>query len=97
MPAAFYGMSFVVAIVLFFGIPLICVPLGFSATSAFVMMTIVINLHHFIVDGLCGGRSAPLTAVGGGRQRQFRGGSHPLLGDFRSAQRGCAPMFSSSH
>ena len=48
---AFYGMSFGVAILLFFVVPLIYVPLGFGATEAFVMMTIVINLHHFIVDG----------------------------------------------
>jgi hypothetical protein len=47
----FYGVSFVLAIVLFFVTPLIYVPFGFTATQSFTMMTWVINLHHFIVDG----------------------------------------------
>lgn len=47
----FYGLSFVVALFMFFLIPLLYVPLGFSASQAFVMVTVVINLHHFIVDG----------------------------------------------
>jgi len=61
----FYGMSFVVAVVLFFLAPLIYVPFGFDATAAFVMMTIVINLHHFIVDGFVW-RSKPRAASDGG-------------------------------
>jgi len=48
---AFYGMSFVIALFLFFVVPLGYVPFGFNATESFVMMTMVINLHHFIVDG----------------------------------------------
>ena len=47
----FYGLSAVVAGILFFIVPLAYVPLGFGAPQALVMMTVVINLHHFIVDG----------------------------------------------
>jgi hypothetical protein len=47
----FYGVSFVLGIFLFFIVPLVYVPLGFTATSSFTMMMIIINLHHFIVDG----------------------------------------------
>jgi len=47
----FYGISFVLAIFLFFVVPLIYVPFGFTATQSFIMMTVVINLHHFVVDG----------------------------------------------
>ena len=47
----FYGLSTVVAGILFFLVPLAYVPLGFGAAQALVMMTVVINLHHFIVDG----------------------------------------------
>jgi hypothetical protein len=49
--ALFYGISFVLGAFLFFVVPLAYVPLGFSATRSFTMMMIVINLHHFIVDG----------------------------------------------
>jgi len=49
--SAFYGMSFVIAAFLFFVLPLAYVGLGFDATQSFIMMTVVINLHHFIVDG----------------------------------------------
>jgi protein-S-isoprenylcysteine O-methyltransferase Ste14 len=48
---AFYGVSFVLALFLFFVVPLIYVPFGFTATQSFVMMVVVINLHHFVVDG----------------------------------------------
>ena len=47
----FYGLSTIVAGILFFLVPLAYVPLGFGAGQALVMMTVVINLHHFIVDG----------------------------------------------
>jgi hypothetical protein len=47
----FYGLSFVLGVILFFVIPLAYVPFGFAATQSFTMMTWVINLHHFIVDG----------------------------------------------
>lgn len=66
---AFYGMSFAVALVLFFVVPLIYVPLGFTAASAFVMMTIVINLHHFVVDGFVW-RSKPRAAATGSTSPQ---------------------------
>jgi hypothetical protein len=37
---------------LFFVIPVVTfVPMGFEAPQAILMMTTVINLHHFIVDG----------------------------------------------
>jgi hypothetical protein len=49
--SAFYGVSFVIAVFIFFIVPLLYVGLGFNATQSFAMMTIVINLHHFIVDG----------------------------------------------
>ena len=49
--AAFYGISFVLGAFLFFVVPLAYVPLGFDATKSFTMMMVIINLHHFIVDG----------------------------------------------
>jgi len=49
--ASFYGVSFLLAILLFFVMPLIYVPFGYTATQSFALMTWVINLHHFIVDG----------------------------------------------
>lgn len=50
--AWFYGLSFVLAGFLFFVIPIVTfVPLGFAAPQAILMMTTIINLHHFIVDG----------------------------------------------
>jgi hypothetical protein len=49
--SAFYGVSFVIGVVIFFVVPLLYVGLGFNATQSFAMVTIVINLHHFIVDG----------------------------------------------
>jgi hypothetical protein len=47
----FYGVSFVLGIFLFFVVPLAYVPLGFNATRSLAMMVVIINLHHFIVDG----------------------------------------------
>lgn len=58
--AGFYGVSFVIAVVIFFVVPLGYVGLGFNATQSFVMMTMVINLHHFIVDGFIW-RTRPAT------------------------------------
>jgi hypothetical protein len=49
--AGFYGVSFVLAVILFFLTPLMYVPFGYTPTQSFTMMTWVINLHHFIVDG----------------------------------------------
>jgi hypothetical protein len=49
--AGFYGVSFVLAVIMFFGMPLIYVPFGYTATQSFTLMAWVINLHHFIVDG----------------------------------------------
>ena len=57
---AFYGISFVLGIILFFVTPLAYVPFGFTATQSFTMMTWVINLHHFIVDGFIW-RTKPAT------------------------------------
>lgn len=48
---AFYGVSFVIAVVLFFVVPLGYVGLGFDGGQSFAIMVMVINLHHFIVDG----------------------------------------------
>ena len=61
--ASFYGLSFLVAVFLFFLVPLAYVPMGFDATQAFVMMTVVINLHHFIVDGFIW-RNKPVVKAG---------------------------------
>ena len=47
----FYVMSFVLAGFLFFVLPMAYVPLGFSLGQSILMMTVIINLHHFIVDG----------------------------------------------
>ena len=48
----FYALSFTLAGVLFFVIPVLTyVPLGYDAASSVLMMTVIINLHHFIVDG----------------------------------------------
>jgi hypothetical protein len=49
--SGFYGVSFVLGVLLFFVMPLMYVPFGFTPTQAFAMMTWVVNLHHFIVDG----------------------------------------------
>jgi hypothetical protein len=49
--AGFYGISFALAVILFFLTPLMYVPFGYTPTQSFTMMTWVINLHHFIVDG----------------------------------------------
>lgn len=62
--ATFYGFSSLVALVLFFVLPLAYVPLGFEATQALVMVTVVINLHHFIVDGFIWRQRPPTKAVG---------------------------------
>ena len=49
---AFYGFSLVVGFVLFFVAPSAFVMLGLgTGVEAYAMMTLVINLHHFIVDG----------------------------------------------
>ena len=47
----FYVMSFVLAGFLFFVVPMAYVPLGFTLGQSILMMTVIINLHHFIVDG----------------------------------------------
>jgi hypothetical protein len=48
----FYGLSFALGGGLFFVVPaLVYVPLGFDAAQSFWIMAVVINLHHFIVDG----------------------------------------------
>jgi hypothetical protein len=36
---------------LFFVVPMAYIPLGFTLAQSVLMMTVIINLHHFIVDG----------------------------------------------
>lgn len=48
---AFYGLSFVLGVFLFFGVPAAYVRMGFDATESYVLFAVIINLHHFIVDG----------------------------------------------
>lgn len=49
--AWFYGLSFVVAGFIFFALPMVAyVPFGFAASESILMMVVIINLHHFIVD-----------------------------------------------
>ncbi len=50
--AWFYGLSFVLAGFLFFAVPMVVYPpMGFDASESILMMIVIINLHHFIVDG----------------------------------------------
>jgi hypothetical protein len=49
--AAFYGFSLWVGFGLFLVAPAAYTLLGFDGLQAYVMMTMVINVHHFIVDG----------------------------------------------
>ncbi|HTK28082.1 MAG TPA: hypothetical protein VL309_00920 [Vicinamibacterales bacterium] len=48
---AFYGFSLLVGCGLFLVAPSVFVLLGFSGVESYAMMTLVVNLHHFIVDG----------------------------------------------
>jgi len=48
---SFYALSFVLAGFLFFVVPMAYMPLGFTLSQSVLMMTVIINLHHFIVDG----------------------------------------------
>jgi hypothetical protein len=48
---AFYGTSLIVGYLLFFVAPSFYVLFGFDGLEAYAMMTVMINLHHFIVDG----------------------------------------------
>ncbi|HEX8028139.1 MAG TPA: hypothetical protein VF491_06745 [Vicinamibacterales bacterium] len=48
---AFYGFSLAVGYVLFFIAPSVYAAFGFSGVESYAMMTMVINLHHFVVDG----------------------------------------------
>jgi hypothetical protein len=47
----FYGISLLLGAFLFFGVPAGYIGLGFGAAESFWMFAVVINLHHFIVDG----------------------------------------------
>jgi hypothetical protein len=47
----FYGLSFVLGVFLFFGVPAAYVRMGFDSTESYVLFAVIINLHHFIVDG----------------------------------------------
>lgn len=49
--AAFYAASLVAGAVLFLATPWLFAMAGFRALEAHAMVTIVINLHHFVVDG----------------------------------------------
>ena len=66
----FYAVSFALAGLLFFVIPVLTyVPLGYDAAASVWMMAVIINLHHFIVDGFiwksgkARGQSAPSGAA----------------------------------
>ena len=62
--AWFYGLSFVLAGFLFFAVPVtIYVPMGFDPGQSILMMTVIINLHHFIVDGFIWRNKPPQPAV----------------------------------
>ena len=62
---AFYAASFLLGVLLFFGIPAIYARIGFDSSESLVLFAIIINLHHFIVDGFIwrnkpkGGKPAP--------------------------------------
>jgi hypothetical protein len=62
--AWFYGLSFVLAGFLFFAVPVVVYPpLGFDTAQSILMMTVIINLHHFIVDGFIWKNKPPQTVV----------------------------------
>jgi hypothetical protein len=48
---AFYGFSLFVGYLLFLVAPAAYAVFGFNGLQAYAMMTMVINIHHFIVDG----------------------------------------------
>ena len=48
---AFYASSFLLGAILFFGVPAAYVRMGFDSTESYVLFAVIINLHHFIVDG----------------------------------------------
>jgi hypothetical protein len=48
---SFYGFSLLVGGVLFLVAPSAYAAFGFKGVEAYAMMTLVINLHHFVVDG----------------------------------------------
>lgn len=58
---AFYGFSLAVGVLLFVVGPAAYTAAGFDGMESYAMMTLVINLHHFIVDGFIW-RSAPAPA-----------------------------------
>lgn len=64
--SGFYGVSLVLAAFLFFVVPLGYTVFGFGATQAFVVMTSMINLHHFVVDGFIWRTRRPGAAGLGG-------------------------------
>jgi len=49
---AFYGFSLFVGYLLFLVAPAAYTLFGFDGLQSYAMMTMVINVHHFIVDGL---------------------------------------------
>ena len=55
---AFYGFSLLVGSLLFLVAPSAYAAFGFNALESYAMMTLVINLHHFTVDGFIW-RTAP--------------------------------------
>jgi hypothetical protein len=61
---AFYGFSLLVGYVLFLIVPGAYAMLGFDGLQSYAMMTMVINLHHFVVDG-CIWRTKPKTSPSG--------------------------------
>ena len=66
--AWFYAMAFVLAGGLFFALPVMTfVPLGFDSASSVFMMAMVINLHHFVVDGFIWKQRKPAATAPLGR------------------------------
>lgn len=63
---AFYGFSLVVGVLLFLGAPGIYAAMGFNGLESYALMTVVINLHHFIVDGFIWRRPPQPAADGAG-------------------------------
>ena len=60
---SFYLTSSVLAGILFLALPMAYVPFGSTAIQSVLMMTIVINIHHFVVDAFIWRTKAPRSAV----------------------------------
>ncbi len=63
---AFYGYSLFVGYLLFLVAPGVYAAFGFNGLEAYAMMTMVINIHHFIVDGFIWRTQPRRTAAASG-------------------------------